>query len=106
MDASAGGPDPVDALDLRALLLVVDHGGFRAAATATGLGQPSLTRRVTSVERRLGIQLVARSARGAALTREGRLLLPAVRRLLRDHAALLEAAATLADGQGGGARSG
>jgi DNA-binding transcriptional LysR family regulator len=60
--------------DLNELLYfdaVVRHGGFSAAARALGIEKTRLSRRVASLEQRLGVQLLQRSTRRIALTEAG-----------------------------------
>lgn len=61
--------------DLRLFLAVARHGGLAAAAQATGKSAPTLGRRMLSLERRLGLDLFRRLARGYDLTDDGRDLL-------------------------------
>ncbi|WP_371824620.1 LysR family transcriptional regulator [Martelella soudanensis] len=50
---------------------VADHGSFRRAADVPDLPQSTISRRVQSLERRLGITLFERSRTGAHLTHSG-----------------------------------
>ncbi|WP_418276391.1 LysR family transcriptional regulator [Isoptericola jiangsuensis] len=55
------------------LLVAVDtHGSISAAARALGLAQPTASAGLRRLERRLGLELVARGARGTELTPTGR----------------------------------
>lgn len=54
--------------DLAYFVAVVDHGGFSAAARATGLEKTRLSRRIAALESRLGVRLLQRSTRRIALT--------------------------------------
>lgn len=67
--------------DLRAFVAVVDHGGFRAAADALYLSQPTLTRRVQSLEAELGVPLLDRGPWGLQPTAHGQALLRGSRRI-------------------------
>lgn len=63
--------------DLQIFLAVAEAGSFSGAARRLRLGQPTVTRRLAEMERRLGSRLFVRSVDGAALTAAGeRLLLP------------------------------
>ncbi|WP_432492689.1 LysR family transcriptional regulator [Kineococcus gypseus] len=62
----------VDAL--RALLAVLDGGGFGAAAADLGISQPSVSRRVARIEAEAGCELVDRSARPPRPTPAGALV--------------------------------
>jgi DNA-binding transcriptional LysR family regulator len=64
-------------MDLQALSdfnLVAAHGGFGRASRASGLPKASLSRRVSKLERRLGVRLIDRGSRSLRLTDEGRAL--------------------------------
>ena len=68
--------------ELAAFAAVVDSGGFSAAARALGLRKATLSGRVRSLERRLGVSLLARTTRTLRLTDEGRAYLEHARRSL------------------------
>ncbi|MFD6091443.1 LysR family transcriptional regulator [Oerskovia sp. NPDC060338] len=60
-------------LGLLELLVATDsHGSISAAARALGISQPSASAGMRRLERHLGLELVARSTRGARLTETGR----------------------------------
>ena len=60
-------------LALLELLVATDrHGSISAAARALGVSQPSASAGMRRLERHLGLELVARSTRGARLTETGR----------------------------------
>ena len=64
-------------MDLQALSdfnLVAAHGGFGRASRVSGLPKASLSRRVSKLERRLGVRLIERGSRSLRLTDEGRAL--------------------------------
>lgn len=54
-----------------AFLAAVDHGGFTAAERALGRDGSVLSRRVTALEKRLGVRLLERTTRRIALTEAG-----------------------------------
>ena len=58
--------------DLRLFLAVARSGGLAAAASATALSPPTLGRRMTDLERSLGLTLFARHRLGYDLTAAGR----------------------------------
>jgi len=60
--------------DLRLLLEVARTGSIGATAQHSGLSQPSVSRRMTALERRLGVPLLTRSRRGTVLTSNGRVV--------------------------------
>ncbi|MEU2254984.1 LysR family transcriptional regulator [Nocardia xishanensis] len=68
---------------VRTFVAVAESGQFQAAADDLGITQQGASRRVATLERELGVQLFARTARGARLTVDGQALLPHARALLR-----------------------
>lgn len=54
---------------------VADAAGLAGASRATGVSVPTLSRRMSDLERTLGVRLFARGPRGYALTSQGRELL-------------------------------
>lgn len=58
--------------DVPVFLAVVREGGVRGAARSLGLGASAVSKALTRLETRLGTRLLDRSARGVALTDEGR----------------------------------
>jgi len=67
---------------LRYLTALADHGHFGRAARECAISQPSLSQQVAELEAELGIQLIDRSGRGAALTETGRLVVERSRAIL------------------------
>lgn len=63
-----------DLADLQLLADVVTHGSIGAAAAAHGLSQPQASRRMTRLERQLGVPILIRSNRGTALTPAGKVV--------------------------------
>jgi DNA-binding transcriptional LysR family regulator len=61
----------VDIEDLRTFVEVADAGGVSAAARRLGVSKSIVSRRLSRLEQALGLQLVARTTRGAALTEAG-----------------------------------
>jgi DNA-binding transcriptional LysR family regulator len=57
--------------DLRTFVEVADAGGLSAAALRLGISKSIVSRRLIRLESELGVQLVARSTRGASLTEAG-----------------------------------
>ena len=91
----------MDLEQLEAVLAVVDHGTFTAAASALYLTQPSLSRRIAGIEGELGIALFDRVGRQVRLTDAGTALLAPARRALseiRNVRAALEAVQGMATG--------
>jgi DNA-binding transcriptional LysR family regulator len=61
----------MDLDDLRTFVDVADAGGVSAAARRLGISKSIVSRRLFRLEAELGIQLLARTTRGAALTEAG-----------------------------------
>lgn len=61
----------MDIEDLRTFVEVADAGGVSAAARRLGLSKSIVSRRLFRLEAELGVQLLARTTRGAALTEAG-----------------------------------
>lgn len=58
--------------ELMAFTAVVEAGGFTAAARRTGDSQSAISKCVSALEKRLGVQLLNRSTRSVTLTDHGR----------------------------------
>ena len=69
----------MDIEELRTFVEVADAGGISPAALRLGVSKSIVSRRLVRLETELGVQLLARSTRGAALTEAGA--------TFRDHAA-------------------
>lgn len=69
----------MDIEDLRTFVEVASAGGVSPAAVRMGISKSMVSRRLLRLEAELGVQLLARSTRGAALTEAGS--------TFRDHAA-------------------
>ncbi len=69
----------LDVEDLRTFVEVADAGGVSSAARRLGVSKSVVSRRLFRLEAELGVQLLARTTRGAALTEAGV--------TFRDHAA-------------------
>lgn len=69
----------MDIEDLQTFVAVADAGGVSAAARRLGVSKSIVSRRLFRIEAELGVQLLARTTRGAALTEAGA--------TFRDHAA-------------------
>ena len=86
----------MDLRQLRAVVAIVDHGGFTRAAAALHVAQPSLSQTVRSLETELGVELFHRTGRRVTLTAAGEALLEPARRALRDADTAREAAVAVA----------
>jgi len=75
----ATGNTKLDIEELRTFVEVADAGGVSSAALRLGVSKSIVSRRLLRLEEELGVQLLARSTRGAALTEAGA--------TFRDHAA-------------------
>jgi DNA-binding transcriptional LysR family regulator len=64
----------LDLVKLATLRAVVRHGSFSAAAQELRLTQPAVSRQISVLERRLGVQLMARGRHGIRLTEAGQVL--------------------------------
>jgi DNA-binding transcriptional LysR family regulator len=73
----------MDVEDLRTFVEVADAGGVSSAARRLGVSKSIVSRRLFRLEAELGVQLLARTTRGAALTEAGV--------TFRDHAARVSA---------------
>jgi DNA-binding transcriptional LysR family regulator len=60
-----------DLEDLRSFVEVADAGGVSPAARRLGLSKSIVSRRLVRLEQELGVQLLSRTTRGAALTEAG-----------------------------------
>lgn len=69
----------MDIEDLQTFVAVADAGGVSAAARRLGVSKSIVSRRLFRIEAEIGVQLLARTTRGAALTEAGI--------TFRDHAA-------------------
>lgn len=78
----------MDIEDLRTFVEVAHAGGVSAAATRLGISKSMVSRRLFRLEAELGVQLLSRSTRGAALTEAGA--------TFRDHAARISGEIDLA----------
>jgi DNA-binding transcriptional LysR family regulator len=67
---------------LRALVTVVECGGFSMAGERLGRGQSAVSLQIKRLEEQLGVQLLVRSPRQISLTSEGELILDQARRIL------------------------
>jgi DNA-binding transcriptional LysR family regulator len=71
-------------LDVKAFLTVLDAGTFQNAALQLHMSQPTVSRRVKSLEETLGVTLLERTTRHLMLTSIGRTLEPSLRRIVSE----------------------
>lgn len=103
-DSSAPDPRTVpvplrtpDLESLRLLVLVADLGSLGRAAERLRISQPSASRRLSTLERGLGLVLVDRTRRGSRLTLSGQVVAGHARRVLDELDELLAGAGRLRD---------
>ena len=68
---TAPEPIPFSLRQLQYLVAVADLGGFRRAAEACGVAQPSMSAQIAQVEQAIGVQVFERGARGVRVTAAG-----------------------------------
>lgn len=90
-------PPPVSLRQLQYVVAVADLGGFRRAAEACHVSQPSLSAQVAIVEHALGVQLFERSRRTVRVSAAGVALVVQARAVLMAAGDLLERSRQLAD---------
>lgn len=84
-----------DLESLRLLVLIGEWGSIGKAATELGVAQPSASKRMSTLERRLGLTLVDRTRRGSSLTPAGRVVCGWAQRVLEELDGLLTGAEAL-----------
>lgn len=84
-----------DLNDLYYYARVVEHGGFSAAGRALGIPKSKLSRRIASLEERLGVRLLQRSTRRFAVTEIGQLYYERCKAMLVEAEAAQEAVAAV-----------
>ncbi|CAB3672048.1 LysR family transcriptional regulator [Achromobacter piechaudii] len=86
---------------LRAFVLIAEHGSIRAAARALFVTQPAATRSLRELEQSVGAELVRRSARGIELTSYGDALYKRAVVILQEARRAHEEIGQMRDGEGG-----
>lgn len=72
---------PYSLRQLQYLVAVADLGGFRRAAEACGVSQPSLSAQVAQLEAAIGVQVFERGPRGVRVTSAGALIVDRARQV-------------------------
>ena len=93
-----------DLEDLDLLVLVASTGSIGKAAVQLGLTQPSVSRRVASLERELRVQLLQRSPRGSVLTPTGKVVVGWATTLLESSELFVRSVQTMREQRVGGVR--
>ena len=81
----------VEVRQLRALVAVVDEGGFTQAARVLGVSQAAVSRTIAALEEALGARLLRRTSREVALSPVGARVIGHARRVLEETAAVVRA---------------
>jgi len=76
--------------EIAVFVAVIDHGSFRSAADRLGLSPSAVSKRLSSLEERLGVQLLHRTTRKLSITQAGELLYDRVHTIPSDIAAAEE----------------
>jgi LysR family hydrogen peroxide-inducible transcriptional activator len=97
---------PYSIRQLQYLIAVADLGGFRRAAEACGVAQPSMSAQIAQVERALGVQVFERGARGVRVTAAGVAVIDRARAVLVASRDLTDTARRHSDPLAGTARIG
>jgi LysR family transcriptional regulator for bpeEF and oprC len=75
----------MDRLDaMQAFVRVIEKGSFSAVAKERGMGQPAVSKQISSLEEELGTELIHRTSRSIALTEAGRDFYESALRILDD----------------------
>jgi LysR family hydrogen peroxide-inducible transcriptional activator len=73
---------PYSLRQLQYIVAVAELGGFRRAAEACGVAQPSMSAQIAQVEHALGVQIFERGARGVRVTQAGATVVERARAVL------------------------
>ena len=75
----------MDRLDaMQAFVRVIEKGSFSAVAKERGIGQPAVSKQISSLEEELGTELIHRTSRSIAVTEAGRDFYESALRILDD----------------------
>lgn len=86
----------VEVRHLRALVAVVDEGGFTQAAASLGVSQAAVSRTIAGLEEALGARVLRRTTREVSLSPVGSRVLGHARRVVEETTALMRAVADAA----------
>lgn len=89
-----------------ALLAVLDHGGYSAAASRLGVSKSHVSKLISHLEEELGVPLLHRTTRQVVATEAGQQFADRARRILEDVDAATQAARDAGDGATGSIRLG
>lgn len=103
---SLHAPLPFSIRQLQYLIAVAELGGFRRAAEACGVAQPSMSAQIAQVEHALGVQIFERGARGVRTTAAGAQVIERARTVLLASRDLLDTARQHRDPLSGAVRIG
>lgn len=73
---------PYSLRQLQYIIAVAELGGFRRAAEACGVAQPSMSAQIAQVEQAVGVQIFERGSRGVRVTAAGALVIDRARAVL------------------------
>jgi DNA-binding transcriptional LysR family regulator len=93
-----GKVDVSDWADLRVFLAINDSQNLLAASDQLGMSQPTVGRRLTAFEKRLGVNLFARTGRRMQLTDAGNAILESARKMEREMNAIMRTVEGQAEG--------
>ncbi|MFF7636455.1 LysR substrate-binding domain-containing protein [Kitasatospora sp. NPDC008050] len=102
--SAASARRPFDLYSLELLVAVAESGSIGQAAAKLSISQPTASSRMTTLERRLGLQLLERSTAGSRLTPAGLVVTDWARGVLGQAQALTEGLAALRAQQRGNLR--
>jgi DNA-binding transcriptional LysR family regulator len=92
--------------ELASFAVLAEQLHFGRAAARLHISQPALSKRMRSLEEKIGGPLLARNRRGVALTRAGAMFYKESRRIIHDLEAAFEAARGASSGERGKLRLG
>jgi DNA-binding transcriptional LysR family regulator len=91
----------IETQQLRHLIAVIDHGTLLSASKAVNISQSGLSRSISALEERLGVQLVVRHPSGVEPTAYGAALVRRARLIMKDLADSIDELQAMSDGQSG-----